>query len=76
MAYKNITDISGEYDFPTPDGGIVSGIDIFVGDIPNVGEIKWKPGEIKDLEEITTVEQIDQSRHLRVHINEGRMIEV
>ena len=47
-----------------------------VNDIPNVFWIKWMPGEIKDLELIATNDQILQSRHLKVHILEGRMVKV
>jgi hypothetical protein len=76
MKVQNITDtdITGKYTFPTPDGGIVKGIDLYVADIPNINTIEWKPGQTIDLGEIATTTQIDQSRHLRVHISEGRMV--
>ena len=46
---------------------------IRVADIPNVPMIEWKPNQIIDLEYFTTLAQIEQSTHLRVHINEGRL---
>ena len=73
---QNITDTSGDYIFPTPDGGTVQGIDLYVADIPNLATIKWRPGQIIDLELYATIEQIDKSNHLRKHIQEGRMAEV
>jgi hypothetical protein len=78
MKIQNITDtdMTGKYTFPTPNGGTVKGIELFVADIPNVATISWLPGQIIDLGLITTTAQIDQSRHLRVHILEGRMIVV
>jgi hypothetical protein len=76
MKIQNITDtdMTGKYTFPTPNGGIVKGIELYVADIPNVATISWLPGQIVDLGLIATTAQIDQSRHLRVHILEGRMV--
>lgn len=46
---------------------------IRVADIPNVPMIEWKPNQIIDLEYYTTTSMIEQSTHLRVHMNEGRL---
>lgn len=77
MKVQNITDtdMTGKYTFPTPDG-IVKGIDLYVADIPNMQAIKWIPGQIIDLSEIASTYQLQQSRHLQVHILEGRMVVV
>lgn len=82
MSYlvQNIT-----YNAPVlnPDGyqvlspsGYAYGLDLYVSDIPNVSAIKWHPGQIIDLESIASTTQIDQSRHLKVHISEGRMVKL
>ncbi len=73
MIIENVTDTSGDYDFPTPGGGTVSGIKLYVADMPGIGTIEWLPGQIIDLTEIATDLQIESSRHLKVHITEGRM---
>ena len=56
--------------------GFAYGLDLYVEDIPNVSVLKWHPGQIIDLESIATTLQIEQSRHLKVHISEGRMIKL
>lgn len=61
---------------PISPAGQVYGKDLVVADIPNVGVIKWYPGQVIDLELITSTAQILQSTHLRVHINEGRMVKL
>jgi hypothetical protein len=61
---------------PISPAGEVYGKDLVVADIPNVGIIKWYPGQVIDLEAIATTDQILQSMHLRVHINEGRMVKL
>lgn len=73
MSYvvTNITNTTGPIS-PTPDGYYTGQI-LYVGDIPNVSVISWTPGQAIDLDLITTRTQIFESRHLRVHINEGRM---
>jgi hypothetical protein len=78
MKVKNITDtdMTGKYTYPTPDGGIVKGLKLSVGDIPNLPVMEWLPGQTIDLGQLATALQISQSMHLRVHILEGRMAEV
>lgn len=44
-----------------------------IADIPNSGPIKILPGATRDLEEIASKKQIEQSNHLRVHILAGRL---
>ena len=60
----------------SPVPGFVYGMELYVNDIPNVTRVKWYPGQIIDLEKIATVAQIEQSRHLKVHIAEGRMVKL
>jgi hypothetical protein len=47
---------------------------LYIADIPGLLTVAIKPGQTIDLEYWATRNQICESHHLRVHVNEGRMV--